>query len=279
MTDSMDEISIRRLASTEDYVAAEELQQICWQSGPIEALPLHLMSTVQKEGGLVLGAFTPEGRLVGFLLGFLGREGARLKHCSHMAATHPAYSNRNIAYRMKQAQRAWMLAEGLDVCTWTFDPLESRNATLNIAKLGAVSRVYRRNIYGQMRDALNALLPTDRLVARWEVRGVRAEACAGGARVSAPVAGAALTETRLDGPYPALAGARSVGGEALIGIQIPRDIQTIKREAPDMALDWRLGTRALFEAAFAAGYTVVNVTPDAGAPALLTRYTLALGEC
>ena len=278
MTDSMDEISIRRLESTEDYVAAEELQQICWQSGPIEALPLHLMSTVQKEGGLVLGAFTPAGELVGFLLGFLGREGDRLKHCSHMGATHPAYENRHIAYRMKQAQRAWMQAEGLDLCTWTFDPLESRNATLNIAKLGAISRVYRRNIYGQMRDQLNALLPTDRLVARWEVGGAREAECATGARVSAPVARDALTEARLDGPYPALAGTHPPAGESLIGIQIPRDIQTIKREAPDLALAWRMGTRALFEAAFAAGYTVVNVTPDADAPARLTRYTLSPGE-
>jgi predicted GNAT superfamily acetyltransferase len=274
----MDEITIRRLESTEDYVAAEELQQICWQSGPIEALPLHLMSTVQKEGGLVLGAFAPDGRLVGFLLGFLGREGDQLKHCSHMAATHPAYENRLIAFRMKQAQRAWMLAQGLDLCTWTFDPLESRNATLNIAKLGAVSRVYRRNIYGQMRDQLNAVLPTDRLVARWEVRGARATQCATGARVTAPVAGAALTDVRLDGLYPALAGSRSLNGESLIGIQIPHDIQTIKREAPDLALGWRMGTRALFEAAFAAGYTVVNVTPDADASTRVTRYTLALPE-
>jgi predicted GNAT superfamily acetyltransferase len=271
------DITIRRLANTDEYVAAEQLQQDCWQSGPIEAVPLHMMITLQKEGGLVLGAFTPEGRLVGFVLGFLGREGAGLKHCSHMAAVHPDYSNHNIAWRLKMAQREILLAEGLEVCTWTFDPLESRNATLNIAKLGAISRTYKRHIYGQMRDGLNALLPTDRLQVRWELNSGRVRQCAEmDRRVDAPVAAGALTQVAVRDGVPVLAGTQSGWEGRTIGIQIPREFQPIKREHPDVAMDWRMGTRALFEAAFAGGYTVVNVTADPDNPALLTRYTLQL---
>ncbi|HMA38199.1 MAG TPA: hypothetical protein VKY74_27370, partial [Chloroflexia bacterium] len=188
------DITIRRLMTIEEYAAAEQLQQDCWQSGPIEALPTHLLVTLQNESGLVLGAFTPPGRLIGFVLGFLGREGDRLKHCSHMAAVHPDYRNQDIAYQLKMAQRAVILHSGLDLCTWTYDPLQCPNAILNIAKLGAISRVYKRNIYGEMHDGLNAALPTDRLYVRWEVQSPRVRHCAEtGRRVDAPVADLLVT--------------------------------------------------------------------------------------
>lgn len=268
-------IAIRRLASTADYVAAEQLQQDCWQSGPIEAVPLHLMSTLQREGGLVLGAFTPAGRLVGFVLGFLGREDGGLKHCSHMAGVHPDYSNRNIAYRLKLAQREYLLADGLDLCTWTFDPLESRNATLNIAKLGAISRTYKRDIYGRMRDELNALLPTDRLYVRWEVNSPRVRECvATGRHVGAPVAALCATAVAIADDMPRLADALALPDAPTCGIQVPRAMQAVKRADPGAALAWRLGTRTLFETAFAAGYTVVNMSPDPTHPDVLARYTL-----
>src|SRR5215213_2400899 len=148
-------ITIRPLTSLDEYAAAEQLQQDCWQSGPIEAVPSHLMLTMQNEGGLVLGAFTAEEHLIGFVLGFLGREGSQLKHCSHMAAVLPAYRRQHIAYRLKMAQRDFVLGQSLDLVTWTFDPLQFPNALLNIARLGAVSRTYKRNVYGLLRDELN----------------------------------------------------------------------------------------------------------------------------
>ena len=82
------EITIRRLSTFEEYIAAEELQQVCWQTDPIDAVPAHLLLTIQNEAGLVLGAFTPQGELIGFVFGFLGREGDVLKHCSHLSLIH-----------------------------------------------------------------------------------------------------------------------------------------------------------------------------------------------
>ncbi|MGI8588527.1 MAG: GNAT family N-acetyltransferase [Chloroflexia bacterium] len=269
------EITIRRLAGMDEYRAAEQLQQDCWGSGPLDAVPAHLMVTLQHEAGLVLGAFTPKGRLVGFVLGFLGREEERPKHCSHMAAVHPEYQGRGIAYRMKLAQREFMLGAGLDLCTWTYDPLLAANATLNIAKLGAISREYRRDIYGQMNDALNADLPTDRLYVRWEVRTERVRRCAEtGQHVEAPVAGLVLNEVKLAGGLPWPASSRALPDEAALGISIPRGFLAVKAADAAAAREWRISTRALFEAAFAAGYTVVNITPDPEQPELLARYTL-----
>ncbi len=274
----MMEITIRRLSTFDEYLAAEELQQICWQTEPIDAVPAHLLLTIQSESGLVLGAFTPGGELIGFVFGFLGRESDHLKHCSHMAAVHPYYRDHNLGYRLKLAQRTFMLEQGLEICTWTYDPLEARNAVLNIAKLGATASIYKRNIYGQRLGGLNAALPTDRFHVRWEVNSPRALHCVStGQRVIAPcVVDAVQMPTRIalhnDLPYLAATGPLPDG--PLIGIQIPTDIQQLKRLDLEAARNWRFGTRALFESAFRAGYTVINVTPDAEHPEHLVVYTL-----
>lgn len=273
------DITIRRLATFEEYVACEELQQICWQTTPLEAVPAHLMLTLQQESGLVLGAFTPEGQLVGFVLGFLGREGTRLKHCSHMAAVHPYFRDQNIGYRLKLAQREHMLADGLTLSTWTYDPLEFRNAVLNIAKLGGTANVYKRNIYGQRLGGLNAALPTDRFQVRWEVESARVrQVVATGQRLDAPVAsdpGLFLTRVVIDNEVPALAATGPVTDAPLIGVQVPAHFQHVKRVNVDAARQWRVGTRALFETAFRAGYVVVNATSDPTRPDVFGVYTLA----
>lgn len=273
------DITIRRLATFEEYIACEELQQICWQTAPLEAVPAHLLLTMQQESGLVLGAFTPEGQLVGFVLGFLGREGARLKHCSHMAAVHPYYRDQNIGYHLKLAQRTHILADGLTLSTWTYDPLEFRNAVLNIAKLGATANVYKRNIYGQRLGGLNATLPTDRFQVRWEVDSARVRALVeSGQRIDAPVASEPeqlLTRVVIDNAVPTLAATGPISGTPLIGVQVPAHFQNVKRASVEVARQWRAGTRALFESAFRAGYVVVNTTPDPARPDLFGVYTLA----
>lgn len=272
------EITIRRLSTFEEYTTAEELQQICWQTDPIDAVPAHLLLTIQNEAGLVLGAFTPPGELIGFVFGFLGREGDTLKHCSHMAAVHPYYRDHNLGYRLKLAQRSFMLEQGLEICTWTYDPLEARNAVLNIAKLGATARIYKRNIYGQRLGGLNAALPTDRFHVRWEVKSDRALHCVNtGQRVMAPIAGQSeqmLTRVVMQGDLPLLAATGPLPADDVIGVQIPANFQRVKRENVEAASHWRLGARALFENAFRAGYTVVNVTADAEHPESLAVYTL-----
>ena len=68
---------------------------------------------------------------------------------------------------MKTYQREHVLRQGLDLITWTYNPLLARNAQLNIAKLGAVCTTYLPNLYGPMRDGLNAGLPSDRFQVDW----------------------------------------------------------------------------------------------------------------
>ncbi|HIP88250.1 MAG TPA: hypothetical protein EYH27_07465 [Anaerolineales bacterium] len=262
------EILIRPIQAHPEYRAVERLQREVWGLQEVEIVPDHLLITVQKDGGLVLGAFetSPKGeeRLVGFVFGFLGRtpEG-RLKHCSHMAGVIPGLRDRNIGYRLKCAQREHVLAQGIDLITWTFDPLESRNAHLNFHKLGVVCRTYLRDLYGPMRDALNVGLPSDRFHVEWPIdsprvaerlrRGGSGLSLSGLLAQGAPI----LNPARPGDPVRPAERTLPLEEDRVL-VEIPAHFQAIRAADLSLARAWRLHTRSLFEAAFARGYTVVD---------------------
>jgi predicted GNAT superfamily acetyltransferase len=252
--------SIQRLETLEHYHAAEEVQRRAWSIlDDTEVVPSHLLMTAQKNGGLVLGAFDEEGRMIGFLFGFLGRtEEGRLKHCSHMMGVLPDVQGQGVGYGLKLRQREFALSQGLDLVTWTYDPLEGLNAFLNIAKLGVISHTYLRDAYGQIADELNVGLSSDRFRVEWWIRSRRVEErlAQGGKRLR--LEGAYLantTERDRSGLLRPADWDRSPTAEALL-VEIPARIQAIKAADMDLAQEWRAHTRQVFESYFAAGYTV-----------------------
>ena len=146
----------------------EALQQIVWPGDNLEIVPAHVLLTAAHNGGLVAGAWVGEG-LAGFVFGFLGFDGAgqarRLKHCSHMLGVHPDFRSAGVGYTLKAYQREHVLRQGLDLITWTYDPLLARNAQLNIAKLGAVCKTYLPNLYGRCAMASTPACPPT--ASRW----------------------------------------------------------------------------------------------------------------
>lgn len=244
-----------------EFHACEALQRRVWaMPDDLEVVPLHLLVTVQRNGGLLLGAFDGK-ELVGFVFGFpaYGRVG-KPKHCSHMMGVAPEYQGAGIGYQLKLAQREFALAQGLDLVTWTYDPLESRNAQLNMLKLGAVCRTYIRDYYGPLADGLNAGLPTDRFQVDWWIaseRVIRRLAGRLGTSASATSHQVNVPE-RTSGGF-LTPGQVSLDADAtLLLVEIPADYQAIKSGDPGLALEWRLAMRQVFEAYFAAGYTVVD---------------------
>jgi predicted GNAT superfamily acetyltransferase len=255
------EISIRPLSSLDEYTACEELQRRVWaMPDDLEVVPLHLLVAVEKNGGLLLGAFDGS-ELVGFVLGFPGltREG-KAKHYSHLMGVAPGYQSAGIGYHLKLAQRDFALSQGIDLVTWTYDPLESRNAYLNIRNLGAVSRTYIRDCYGPLTDGLSAGLPSDRLQVDWWIapgriaqRKIRAAAKPHASGVL-QVNETGRTATGLLTP-----GALRLDTKApLVQVEIPADYQSIKGADSDLALAWRQATREIFEFYFARDYSVVD---------------------
>jgi predicted GNAT superfamily acetyltransferase len=258
-------ITIRPFQTLDEYAAAEQLQAEVWgMTGGVEVVPTHLLLTAQMHGGLVLGAFDDAAgeRLVGFVFGFAGLlPDGSVKHCSHMAAVAPDCRDRHIGYRLKLAQRERVLAQGIRLIVWTYDPLEPRNANLNLHKLGGVVRKYYRNLYGELSEALSAGLPTDRLQVEWHVAGAHVAAALDGTRPHlAPAELRAAGAVVVDGPQPG-AGERvlpHLAGQRLL-LAVPADFQAIKAADPGLARAWRTHTRAVFEAAFASGYAATDL--------------------
>ncbi|HWQ83894.1 MAG TPA: hypothetical protein VN363_04970, partial [Anaerolineales bacterium] len=175
------------LEEPEEMEAVERLQSQVWPGSETDIVPAHLLVTAAHNGGLVIGAsINPDGsepggasELVGFVFGFPGLyttpDGPRPKHASHMLGVRPDFRNRGVGFTLKRAQWQMVRNQGLDLVTWTFDPLLSRNAHLNITQLGAVCNYYRRNVYGSMRDTVNAGLDSDRFQVNWWVNSKRVQ--------------------------------------------------------------------------------------------------------
>lgn len=228
-------------------VEIEELQIRVWNMDERGVVPVALLGIIASSGGILLAAHDA-GRPVGFVLGLLARRAGRLYHASHMLGTDPAYQGRGIGVALKLRQRDYALAQGLDLMTWTFDPLIARNAHFNLHKLGTVSRTYYEDYYGPMEDRYNSGLPSDRLLVEWSLRD------------SWPpdrerIAGAPVTILLNDADTPVLR-LDDVPSGAPLRVQIPLDIVRIKETDVGAALVWRLAMRQAFSWALSHGYMI-----------------------
>ena len=271
--------TIRPLKTIDDCRQAEALQRAVWRLDDLDVTPSHVLLTFAKNGGIVLGAFAASGegeRMVGCVFGFLGtREGryapeapaqVKLKHCSHQLGVLPDWQSRGVGYALKLAQREAARGQALRLITWTYDPLESRNANLNIAKLGAVCNTYLPNLYDELRDELNRGLPTDRFQVDWWIASQRVETRLSRRRPPLTRAlyqeaetgilnEASFDERGLQAPPDAV---RPLGDHRAL-VEFPALFQDVKRLDVQLALAWREQTRAIFQQAFAAGFTVTDM--------------------
>jgi predicted GNAT superfamily acetyltransferase len=280
----MPDWKLRVLETPAEMTAVESLQRLVWTAPDIEIVPKDLLLAVVHNGGLAIGAFV-EDDLVGAVFGFPGfyttPDGPRLKHHSHILAVHPDWRAQGIGFALKRAQWQMVRKQGIDRITWTFDPLISRNAHLNIVRLGAVCSTYLRSAYGDMQDGLNAGLPSDRFQLDWWLNTERVRRRL--SRRSRPAltlshyraAEATLLEARLDRESMARPSEEllPLTGNLFL-VEIPFDFPALKAVDLCLARDWRFYTREVFENAFAADYLVTDFVNDNGR----SFYVLMHGE-
>ena len=285
--------SIHILETAAELQPLEDLQRKVWPGSEIEITPMHILKAVVQAGGLIIGAFEnrqEKETLVGFVLGFPGLyetpDGPRLRHYSHMLAVDPAYRNQGIGFSLKRAQWQMVRRQGVDRITWTYDPLLSRNAHLNITLLGGVVSTYLPDFYGPLRDELNAGLATDRFEVDWWVNSLRVsrrlskrprghfslpEALAAGAALLNPA------DFRGQWPEPAANLAPLPAGQAFCLVEIPADFQALRSAEPQLAQAWRHHSRHLFQNVFETGYLITDLIFQAGNPSR-SYYLLSHGD-
>jgi chorismate synthase len=246
-------IDIRLVRTHAEYAACEVMSQQVWGSADRNIVPHELLLTMQLNGGLVHGAFRSNGQLVGFLFAFPGVRDGQLRLCSHQLGVIPEFRGSGIGIGLKQAQGRDAAARGYELISWTFDPLESRNAYINLHRLGCIARSYDRDHYGPMEDELNRGLPSDRLEAEWWLRRKKPEASADG-----------VVMLRVGADREPVLVTSNVSGTEVATIAVPEDFQSIKRRDTEMAIRWRMESRAAFEGALAAGLIATDFRRDRG---------------
>jgi predicted GNAT superfamily acetyltransferase len=246
-------IAIRACAGFEELATCVRLQVETWGYDEADVIPRRAFLVAQKIGGQVIGAFdseisgaSPNGdpqSLVGFAFSLPGvktNQGQPRAYLhSHMLAVRATYRNHGLGTQLKLEQRREALERGICHMEWTFDPLEIKNAFLNIRKLGAVVREYRANFYGVSSSQLQGGLPTDRLLAEWP-----------------------LDSPRVTG---ILAGCAPVVPSIEQRIQVPASIYQWKatESGREQALAVQSENRLKFQRAFSQGLAVLGFTVDA----------------
>ena len=258
-------ISIRDLATLEEYTECCEIQEETWGRGFSERVPAAILRVSQKIGGVTAGAFDANGRMIGFVFGMTGIRDGKPAHWSDMLAVREEARGRHIGDRLKHFQRQQVLALGVDLMLWTCDPLVSRNAHFNINRLGARPVEYIPNMYGDNTGStLHGTLPTDRFVIGWPLTSDFVAA----PLADRPAAGdeeLPLANPLDDAGLPVLAlPANSRAGR----VQIPREMSDVPDDPADARLRWRLTVREALTTLFAGGARVTRFVRDVPAGAL-----------
>jgi predicted GNAT superfamily acetyltransferase len=265
------QITVRDLKSIDDLSQLKAVEKEVWGMTDDDTLPLTLAIALKASGNILVGAFdtTKEkgkdkdkdnDKLVGFAFGFLGREHGQTTIHSHMLAVLDGYRHLDLGSRLKQAQRERAMAMGVHEMTWTFDPLQSRNAHFNFSKLGVVSETYKVDFYGPETSSVLHRNGTDRLWVRWMLnsRRVRDRLAGKNSRVET------LDAMRLLAPLvrfdPSGKPERADLAESLsrqrVSIEIPGDILAVERTDMGLAREWRDATRWAFRESVKAGFFV-----------------------
>jgi len=235
------QIRIAAVTEVEDCERCVEIQLAVWGYSDGDVIPKRVFIVARAIGGQVIGAWA--GReLVGFAMALPGYRDGRAYLHSHMLAVLPDYRNAGLGRRLKLAQRDDALARGIERMEWTFDPLEIKNAHLNIARLGAIARRYLPDFYGQSTSSLQGGLPTDRLVAEWWLDSDRVRRILGEGDAAQPLLDSQPSDRVLE------------------RIEVPRAVTDWKQNPQQRKLAEQLqsSNRTAFQAAFARGLAITG---------------------
>jgi len=253
------QVTVRPLQTRQDCQACVSLQREIWGADFVDVVSATVLMVSQRVGGVAAGAFDTTHRLIGFVSGISGVTDGTLAHWSAMLAVRPEARRGGLGRRLKFYQRARLLEQGIQVASWSYDPLIAHNASFNLNVLGACPTEYVVDMYGETGSTLHRGLDTDRLIVTWRLEdpGV-AGRVAGKQRVSLPDT---VAETPVVIPPHGMvsdASHRSLPTSDWLRIAVPADISSLKATNPEEAHRWQLSVREAFRSCLENGYRVVG---------------------
>lgn len=260
----MQKPEIRILKKLEDFRKCETAQKTIW--GGLSAAS-EVMLVTQKAGGAVLGAFVKD-RLIGFIYALLARRNSQIIHWSHMMGILPAFRSQGVGLQMKLAHRNLALSRGIKSICWTYDPLQSRNASLNLTKLGACVEEYVPGYYGRFQSIIERGLPSDRFVVNWPIASKS---------VAQRLSGRKSKTEMPDVPRVNITANRNNGflsnrkidldlREPRLLVEVPANTDLMRTEVLPLARRWRLQTREIFLNYLSKGYRVNDFIAESQGP-------------
>ena len=254
---------IRTLTTLDDCRRVVALEKLVWGYTDAEdVVPAPVLIVTIKRGGVLLGAFDDEGEMTGFVYSIPGWKQGQPTQWSHMLGVVADARSAGLGRRLKLAQREATLAMGITLIEWTYDPLQALNAHLNFGKLGIVVEEYEENIYGESSSPLHRGSPTDRFLAEWRLtephvlRRIGVES--GPLMRDASVMSAPVVNPSKPGPWLEPGTGELAHEERRVLVEIPVGFNDMQAAAPDLALEWRMTTRRIFQSYFRRGYRAVD---------------------
>jgi predicted GNAT superfamily acetyltransferase len=214
-----------------------EIQRLAWGFSDADILPIRSLIICSKIGGQVFGAVDDGGQVLGFLNAFPGYRDGKVYLHSNMMGVRPEYQSHGIGRELKLAQREEALSRGIELVEWTFDPLEVRNARINLELLGAICRTYLPNFYGVSSSRLHGGLPTDRLVAEWHLNSSRVKSRLGSKTLPAQM-------------------------QSMVSVEVPLSIKELRSSAPEEAARIQSGLRERMTDLFGKNFFASRLTID-----------------
>ena len=267
-------IQIREIDELAQMRAVEELQKEIWGIPDLDVVPLTHLVAAREAGGVLIGAFEGD-MLIGFVYGFPSFERGQLAHHSHMLAVKPDYRNIDLGRRLKLAQREHVMAQGIGLISWTFDPLQSLNAYFNFSKLGVLADRYLPDFYGEDAASFLHQTGTDRLWVSWFVSSERVQRKISGAsdEVGFSAAPSLIEVDQDDSPRR-----NTFSDEDRVVIEIPSNIDALQQQNRQTARRWREETRWAFTEALKAGYFVEAFARETRGDKQIGKYFLRRGS-
>lgn len=263
MSKGISEISFRRPTSIQDYRDCENVQRSAWGMSESLVIPLHVLRPINEKGGFLMNAYDVTEKPIGTTICILGKHDGKRVLYSHMTGVIPEFQSKGVGRMLKLKQRTYALKQGYDFICWTYDSMQSLNNWFNLNTLGAVTRKYHVNYYGELEDRVNEGLATDRFLAEWWIKSPRVRK-----RIRSLFGSSQFDELLVANPTKIESGIRVPSGKSSLKqsdtvlVEIPYNYDTLRDVNRRILIKWREQTRELYMRLFKSGYIATEVVLD-----------------